>query len=226
MEDQRQAIGLFRYSLIRELADPELTPRRRGVMTRALAEVEHALGDGERVKVSAATLRRWLRHWRAGGFEALLPGLRRQPNRTAAELLEAAVNLKREAPKRTAAQVARVLAESGQGQASARTLQRHFARLGLNVRPDGSVPRALGRFEASGFGELWTGDGLHGPVVDGAKAVLFAFIDGCTMEGWSEERASSCQRATAMSVRSRWTRPAEGVCSSHFATRTTFAVSV
>jgi putative transposase len=186
MEDRRQAIGLFRYSLIRELADPELTPRRRGVMTRALAEVEHGLDNGERVKVSPATLRRWLRYWRAGGFEALLPGVHRPPNRTAAELLEAAVDLKREAPKRTAAQISRLLAEAHRGQVSARTLQRHFARLGLNVRPDGSAPRALGRFEATEFGQLWTGDGLHGPVVAGAKTVLFAFIDDWSrsVPGW------------------------------------------
>ncbi len=186
MEDPRQATALFRYSLIRELADPELSPHRRGVMTRALAELEHARDDGRRVKVSPATLRRWLRYWRAGGFQALLPGLKLQPNRTPAELLERAVVLKQEAARRTAAQVARALAEAGVGQVSARTLQRHFARLGLNVRADGAQPRALGRFEASKFGELWTGDGMHGPLVEGAKAILFAFIDDWSrsVPGW------------------------------------------
>lgn len=42
MEDKRQAEALFRYSLMREFADPGLGPPRRGVMTRALAELEHA----------------------------------------------------------------------------------------------------------------------------------------------------------------------------------------
>jgi hypothetical protein len=81
MEDSRQAVALVRYSLIRELSDPELTPRRRGAMVRALTEVDHALGDGRRLAVSAPTLRRWLRTWRVGGFEALVPGVRRRPNR-------------------------------------------------------------------------------------------------------------------------------------------------
>jgi putative transposase len=58
-----------------------------------------------------------------------------------------------------------------------RTIQRHYARLGLNTRPDGSPARAYGRFEASRPRELWTGDALHGPVVAGAKAFLLAFID-------------------------------------------------
>lgn len=34
------------------------------------------------------------------------------------------------------------------------SLQRQFARAGLNVRPDGAAPRAYGRLEASEFGEL------------------------------------------------------------------------
>src|SRR5215472_8878769 len=162
MEDRRQAEALFRYSLIRELADPELRPRRRGVMTRALAELEHVRDDGRRVRVSAPTLRRWLRYWRAGGYQALLPGEKLQPNRTPAEILEAGFTLKREAPDRTAAMVARILEEAGVGKVSSRTLQRQFARAGLNLRPDGTVAHAYGRFEASEFGELWTGDALQG----------------------------------------------------------------
>jgi len=185
MEDKRQATALFRYSLIRELADPELGPRQRGARIRALTATDHAF-DGQRVEVSDVTLWRWLRAWRAGGFEALVPTVRRQPNRTSTELLEAAEALKREAPKRTAVQVARILAEADRGPVSSRTIQRHFARLGLDIRPDGQPPRALGRFEADEFGELWTGDGMHGPVVDGTKSILFAFIDDWSraVPGW------------------------------------------
>lgn len=199
MEDRRQAEALFRYSLIRELADPELRPRRRGVMTRALAELEHVRDDGRRVRVSPATLRRWLRYWRAGGYDALLPGEKLQPNRTPAEILEAAFTLKREAPDRTAAMVARILEEAGVGKVSSRTLQRQFARAGLNLRPDGTVAHAYGRFEASEFGELWTGDGLHGPVADGATAVLFAFIDDFSraVVGWRWGHAEDTVRLEA-----------------------------
>jgi putative transposase len=185
MEDRRRAVALFRYSLIRELADAELSPRQRGALITALAATDHAF-DGRRVEVTAPTLRRWLRAWRAGGFEALVPVVRRQPNRTPAKLLEAAEALKREAPRRTAVQVARAMAEAGLGKVSERTLQRHFVRMGLDTRPDGLPPRALGRFQANEFGELWTGDGLHGPMVGKEKAVLFAFIDDWSraVPGW------------------------------------------
>jgi putative transposase len=89
MEDKRQATALFRYSLVRELADPELSSRQRGARIRALTATDHAFDD-QRVEVSDVTLWRWLRAWRAGGFGALVPAVRRQPNRTPAELLEAA----------------------------------------------------------------------------------------------------------------------------------------
>jgi transposase InsO family protein len=186
MDPKRQAAALFRYSLVRELADPELSARQRGALIRSVVAVDHAGPDGRRVAVSAPTLRRWLRAWRAGGFEALAPAVARQPTRTPAQVLERAETLKREAPKRTAAQVSRALAEAGVGKVSARTLQRHFARLGLTTSPDGRPPRALGRFETTGFGELWTGDALHGPTVGGRKAILFAFIDDWSraVPGW------------------------------------------
>lgn len=199
MDPKRQDVALFRYSLIRELAAPELSPPQRGAMIASLAGTDHAGPDGRRVVVSPTTLRRWLRAWRVGGFEALAPAPTHQPKRTPAQVLAAAEVLKREAPLRTAAQVARALAEAGVGSVSARTLQRHFAHLGLNTRPDGSPPRALGRFETTDFGEMWTGDALHGPKVAGAKTYLFAFIDDWsrTVPGWRWGAAEDTLRLEA-----------------------------
>lgn len=186
IDGRPQAVGLFRYSLIRPLVEPGLAPACRGALVRAAASVDHVGPDGARVGVSATSLRRWLRAWHAGGFAGLVPAVRTQPTRTPASILGAAEVLKREAPARSAAQVARALAEAGVGVVSARTLQRHFARAGLNRSPDGAPPRAFGRFEAAGFGDLWTGDGLHGPVVAGRKTVLCAFIDDWSrvVPGW------------------------------------------
>ena len=46
------------------------------------------------------------------------------------------------------------------------------------MRADGRTPdRVYGRFEASSRNELWTGDGLHGPKIQGHTAILLAFID-------------------------------------------------
>ena len=178
-EHRLRDVALFRYSLIREAADPRITPRERGELVRALASVEHLGPAGTYVKVSRPTLDRWIRAWRSGGFDALVPTPRRGVRFIPRELLELAVAQKKAAPKRTAAQIAaHVAAASLPGRSpSVRTLQRLFAGLGLNTSLDGSPPRAHGRFEADRPNELWTGDALHGPVLAAGKAILFAFID-------------------------------------------------
>jgi putative transposase len=96
---------------------------------------------------------------------------------TETRLLDLAEALKREVPRRTAAQVAQIIRTTQGAGPAERTVQRHFARLGLNTRPDGSAPLSFGRFEAAVPGDLWTGDALHGPTIAGRKTYLFAFID-------------------------------------------------
>jgi putative transposase len=181
-EDRKRAaraeqVALFRYQLIREAADPALSTRQRGRLVRELAARAHQGPSGEEVRVSRATIDRWIRAWRTGGFAALAPPARQVSPRTDAAVLELSAGLKREKPARTAAQVRRILRASCGWSPSVRTLQRHFERLELNTRPDGTGPATFGRFEASRPNELWTGDALHGPPVAGRKAYLFAFLD-------------------------------------------------
>ena len=177
MEDaRRREIALFRYGLIREAADPELTPAQRGRLVRALAAREHRGPDGEWTTVGRSTLDRWIVAYRAGGFDALVPATRRRQPVCDVQLLDLAVRLKRENPARTAAHVVELIVTDLAGQdrqvPSERTVQRHFARLGLNVRPDGTPAEAFGRFEAAEVNDLWVGDVAHGPRVGGAKPGL------------------------------------------------------
>ncbi|MCA1680825.1 MAG: helix-turn-helix domain-containing protein, partial [Actinobacteria bacterium] len=175
-EDRRREVGLFRYALVRDAADPALSKAERGRL----------------VRVGRTTLDRWIRAYRHGGFEALVPRPRVVAPRTPTGTLELAFLLKRERPERTAAQVREImLAAGGDGPVPGlRTLQTHLAREGLNVRADGRSPgKVYGRFEASQRNELWTGDGLHGPKLDGTaarRAVLLAFIDDHSrlLVGW------------------------------------------
>jgi putative transposase len=170
-------IALYRYALIRPLADPALSAAERGKLVHELAAQVHVGPFGEPVTVSRASLDRWIRAWRAGGFDALVPAERQVQPRTEASVLELAERLKRERPARTAAHIARIIEQEKGWAPTARTLQRHFARRELGTRPDGTPPRAFGRFEASAPDELWVSDGLHGPIIDGGRAVLFALLD-------------------------------------------------
>lgn len=173
-------IALFRYALIRQAADPALSSKQRGALVRQLAASEHPGPFGRPVRYSRESLDRWVRAWRTGGFEALQPTARHLEPRTEAAVLELAAALKREVPARTAAQVAAILAAhagAATSVPSARTLQRHFARLELHTRPNGMAPRSFGRFEAAAPNDRWTGDALHGPAIAGRKTYLFAFVD-------------------------------------------------
>jgi len=177
MNEAQRNVALFRYSLIREAADESLTTRQRGAFVRELAGRDHAGPNGRRVRVARGTIDRWIRAYRTGGFEALAPATRTGEPLTQQRLLDLAEALKREVPRRTAAQVAQIVRTTEGEGPSERTVQRLFARLGLNTRPDGSPPEAFGRFEAAAPNDLWTGDALHGPVIGGRKTYLFAFID-------------------------------------------------
>jgi putative transposase len=188
-EDRRREIGLFRYALVRDAADPGLSKAERGRLVRALADREHVGPDGRLVGVARGTLDEWIRAYRRGGFEALVARPRVVEPRTPAEMLELAFALKRERPERTAAQVREIMLAAGAGAPGLRTLQTHLARQGLNIRADGrSAGKVYGRFEAAVRNELWTGDGLHGPKLDGSatRAVLLAFIDDHSrlLVGW------------------------------------------
>jgi putative transposase len=175
--ERARRVGLFRYELIQDVIDPALPARQRGRMVRELAETGHVDPFGARIQVSRQTIDRWIRWWRTGGFEALVPTPARVSARTPAEVLEIAVALKRENPERTAAQIARIMYSQSGWAPSERTLQRHFVHLELDRVLAPNPPLVFGRFEADRCNELWVGDVLHGPVITGRKTYLFAFLD-------------------------------------------------
>ena len=182
--ERARAIGLFRYQLIREPADPGLSSKARGRLVREIAAREHIDPAGRRVRVSRDTLDRWIRAWRRGGFDALVPDPRQSSPRLPVEVIEMAVALKRENPARTATQVRRILRAQMGWSPGERTLQRHFADdpqiaavLGALAAGGPGSEAVFGRFEAERPNELWTGDALHGPTIGGRKTYLFAFLD-------------------------------------------------
>lgn len=173
-KDRAEKTALFRYQLIREVADKSLSTRQRGPMVRALAATEHPGPDGRPVCYSRETLDRWIRAWHADGFDGLKPRARSADPVTPAEVLLLAASLKLERPHRTAAQVRRIMVETLGDAPSESTLLRHFRTLDI---PTGTVAAATGRFEAAVPNEIWVGDGLHGPRIGGRKTYLFAFLD-------------------------------------------------
>jgi putative transposase len=76
-------VALFRYQLICPALDPALSSKARGRVVRAIAAGTHAGPFGGQHRYSRDTLDRWIRRYRAGGFDALAPSTR-QPGSPAA----------------------------------------------------------------------------------------------------------------------------------------------
>src|SRR5207302_1546752 len=174
--ERARAIGLFRYMLIREAADPALSTRQRGKLVRAIAAREHADPSGRPVRLTRWTLDRWIRLWQQGGFDALVPAPRQCQPRTPPEVMELAVAMKKENPARTAAQVQRILRAQGGWAPDETTIQRMFRRTGLTALTPAADAPAFGRWEAARPNEIWTGDAMHPIRLQGRKALLFGFV--------------------------------------------------
>lgn len=172
-----QQVALFRYQVICPALDPELSTKARGKVVRSIAARTHPGPFGGQHSFCRDTLDRWIRRYRAGGFDALAPSMRQPGTRIEATVLELAVALKRENPDRTAAQIARILKASGGWSPSESTLLRLFHRHDLMRPACQGGTQVFGRFEAAAPNQRWVADALHGPKVGGRKTYLFAVLD-------------------------------------------------
>jgi putative transposase len=191
--DYRQAVALFRYGLIADLV--RLQPGAKGLyaLIEQKAASEYAIPGSTRTRVAAETLRDWLKAYRRGGFNALLPKPRADRGQSRAlppEVVDALLEVKegnpalsvqlviREARKRPEVPPDLPLPNS--------TIHRLLARHGLMDKPRGEPSDAdRRRFAFQQAGELWMSDVMHGPSVFLAdrtkrKTYLIAFIDDAT----------------------------------------------
>jgi len=180
--DRATRVALARWAVIAEAADERLAPAERGRLVSELACRVHRDADGRQVRVTSRTIYRWLEAWRTRGFDGLKPSRRRDAGipRTDAQVLELAAALRREAPARSAGQIAEILAATRSVEVSARTLQRFFAATGLERARLEGRHRAYGRFEAAACGDLWMADAWDGPALvelKGRHAQLFSLLD-------------------------------------------------
>lgn len=195
-DERRTDIALARYTLILPMVR-EPSPQQRRQMRQNMAATLHEFPHTLRHGVSANTLYRWEKAYRAGGFEALKPRPRHDRGQTrvvSAETLDRAETLKREQPFRSARSIIHILTTDAthpipEDRLSERTLRRHLARRDATTAQlvTAQRPKPYRRFERHAFGDLWQGDALHGPhLPDPAnptqtrQTFLFAFIDDHT----------------------------------------------
>jgi putative transposase len=191
--DLPHQVALFRYGLIAEFVrQPPGTP---GLYQRleAIAAEEHPIPGTSRTRVAAETLRHWIKCYRDGGFDALLP--KRRADRGTARALSAAISeallaIKEDNPKLSVRLVIHQAKACGlvpeDHHLPPSTVHRLFASHGLmQKRTDEPTEQDRRRFAFARAGELWMSDVMHGPSVpvDGRgrrKTYLIGFLDDGT----------------------------------------------
>jgi len=182
--DRDQQWAVFWCSLFAPLIYGEIPPEEAGRFLSELTAMEHLFPDGQRRKVSRATLwRRW-KQYREGGFEALLPKRRKDRGkpRKDRQMIQRAIELKKDQPRRSEESINQFLEREFHEKLPKSTLYRHLKHAGATRRKLGiSREKVRRRWTRDESNALWVGDFEDGPyVIEGDRAVethLSAFID-------------------------------------------------
>ncbi len=189
--DHSTEIALFRYGLVAPVIH---NPPPAGQLEQALRDLAaqcYQSPTSACTRVSVTTLRRYLKAYQAGGFDALRPAPRDDvgsPRAFAPKVLERAIALRQEQPARTTRTLVDILARDASLSCdqlpNVHTLATHLRQLGKTRRLLSHAPRAFRRFEQEEVNALWQGDALVGPWLPDPhlparkrRAHLFSFLD-------------------------------------------------
>ena len=191
---ERRAIALFRYGLIADLIHLPAGSPGLYARLREKASADHTIPGSNRTRVALETLRHWLKDYRRGGFDALLPKGRVDRGRSRAlsqALADTLLSLKEAQPHLSIPQLISTVARSAPDSVTPApsTVHRLLSRAGLmdKTRTD-DEPSAQDRrrFAFAHAGQMWMSDVMHGPTValpgsrTRRKTYLIAFLDDAT----------------------------------------------
>ena len=180
--DQGREEGLRRYRIIAPLVEEGLAESEKRNIRRLIRDREG---------ISERTLRRYVAAFRERGFDALLPGVRKDKGCSRAippQALELAAGFRQELPGRSAERIRELLASEGYNVARS-TLERQLRQQGLSGRQiRAERKQVMGRrFNRIGRNTLWQADLKYGPYlpdpnhpVHKMRTFLVALIDDAT----------------------------------------------
>ena len=184
--DQKQAIALFRYSVIAPLETGTFDPTRsKNDFFRDAAAKTYIDPEGVPRKISFHTIKKWHRYYKCNGFDGLMPQSRSDEGKSRAldqDRKDQIRYLLEKYPRITAAETYRRLLSNGSidvGEVSVSTVER-FVRLVRKEDPS-TQGKEMHRYERAHINEVWYGDTCFGPYLstpEGKKRVYFmALID-------------------------------------------------
>jgi transposase InsO family protein len=192
-KEHRHAVALFRYGVIAELVRLEAGAEGLYARIAEKAAREYVIPGTSRTRVAAETIRHWIKRYRVGGFDALMPKARADRGRARKipdDITELLIAIKEEHPGLAVRGVIEQAKASGHVPEglllASSTVNRLLVREGL-MRPRTDAPSSNDRrrFSFVRAGQLWMSDVMHGPTVavEGKgrrKAYLIAFLDDAT----------------------------------------------
>lgn len=185
-----EQVALFRFGVLGDLV--HLMPGDKAIahQLKEKASRDYLIPHSDRTRIASETIRDWLKGYRKGGFDALLPsprsdvGASRAIPQGVADLL---VSIKEEHPDWSLTlvvneAVARGLPEGVRLKPT--TVHRLMTAQGLMERQEPPDTKDRRRFAFQKAGELWMSDVMHGPTVlvgrVRRKTYLIAFLDDAT----------------------------------------------
>ncbi len=158
-----ERIALFRHGLIARLLPEDLTAQQRAAELQRIANQKHTIPGTTRQRVAESTVHQWLRYYREGGFDVLVPKPRAdrgEPRTLRPELVEQLMQLKEENP----ALAIRLIIDKARQKnfigvdehVAVSTVHRLFQRLGLMTPKGDQLPSEdRRRFAFAEAGQLW-----------------------------------------------------------------------
>lgn len=184
MKDQKRASDTAdeRMKLVAPLLDPKLD--KNELQKRKMEVCESG-------NVSLRTLNRYLQAYETGGYLALIPQGRSSTGyKIPDDLVEAAIQLRREVPERSIPTIIQILELEGKappGFLKRSTLQDALSRKGYSasmMKIYTDTGYGSQRFQRTHRNDLWQGDIKYGPVIkingENVQTYLSCLIDDCT----------------------------------------------
>jgi putative transposase len=192
-DDLRNKVALFRYGLIADLL--HLKGPKSGLYKKLEEKAEriYTIPGSNRVRVEPETIRGWLKAYRKGEYEALLPKARADKGTSRAipqHVQDILINTKETHEDYTVDLVIKMARKhqkvSKDTTLAQSTVHRLLRKHGLmQKKPEDPNGKDHRRFEFEKAGELWMSDVMHGPAVLTGnkrkhKTYLIGFLDDAT----------------------------------------------